>query len=1078
MGKSMLEKDYVLDSAIQNTRNFINKNYRINEIEIVSYLINKARINSSQLKTIQANASELVTKVRHAKRKMLGIEAFLTQYALSSEEGIALMCLAEALLRVPDNLTMNNLIKDKISMKNWESHLGQSPSFFINATTWALMITGKILTPERAKTHLSRVVYKLIHQSGEGAVRKVIDSAIRVLSKQFIMGRTIDEALSRSNQKEEKKYLYSYDMLGEAALTAPDAERYFLSYLNAIEAIGAQSDKNKSIHHQPGVSIKLSALHPRYEEAQRTRVLQELSPKLLKLAQRAKEFNLLFTVDAEESDRLELSLDVIEAVFTDSSLNGWEGFGMAVQAYQKRAFPLLDWISELAKRQSRRMMVRLVKGAYWDSEIKKAQVLGLEDYPVFTRKAFTDVSYQACVKKMLCLADHIYPQFATHNAYSVAMILNQAQNNPQDSATGFELQSLYGMGKELYTQVVSDSRIEVSCRIYAPVGDHKELLPYLVRRLLENGANSSFIHRILDEKVPLGDLIQDPIQKAENFLTQCNEKIPPPALIFFPERKNSEGIDLTNRKEISLLMTEYETLATAHWMIKPLLAQQINQVKENKTANKVRNKQSPQDEEKITERQVVSPQSLLHSLGSVKETSSKEIAFALEKGSETFWEWSDMPIEWRIKKIIAFAELLENNKRRLMSLLCLEAGKTWNDAIAEVREAVDFCYYYSKMAENLLTPVSLKGYTGESNVLSLHPRGLILCISPWNFPLAIFTGQIIAALVVGNCVIAKPAEQSTIIASLTVQLMHQAGVPSGVIQLLPGKGASIGSKLVADHRIKGVIFTGSTQTANGINQILAQRGGEIIPLIAETGGQNAMIVDSSALLEQVVNDVITSAFGSAGQRCSALRVLFVQKEVYPHTIELLKGAMAELSISNPADLSTDVGPVIDKEALAKLKKHVKKMSKTHRIIYQSPLPNIEAQGYFMPPTAIEIAHISDLEGEVFGPILHTISYRSENLNDVIDQINSTGYGLTLGIHSRINSQVERIRRGVHAGNCYVNRNMIGAVVGLQPFGGEGLSGTGPKAGGPHYLLRLCHERTNTINTTAIGGNASLMSCDD
>lgn len=963
------------------------------------------------------------------------------------------MCLAEALLRVPDSATIDNLIKDKLAGGDWKSHRGQSDSFFVNATTWALMLTGKVLTPESAQTAVSKSLMKLINRSSEAVVRTAVDKAMRIMSKQFVMGRTIKEALTRAKKKEAQGYRYSYDMLGEAALTSIDAVRYLDAYRQAIEAIGKAADKNSDVYKRAGISIKLSALHPRYNESQYERVMAELPPKLLTLARLAKEYDIGLTIDAEESERLDLSLDVMERVFNDDSLDGWNGFGLAVQSYQKRAFYVLDWVAQLARSKKRRIMVRLIKGAYWDSEVKKTQMQGLAEYPVFTRKVFTDVSFQACAKKILTLTDAIYPQFATHNAYSVAMILN-ITGDYRD----FEFQCLHGMGNELYQQVVPADCYGIPCRIYAPVGSHEDLLPYLVRRLLENGANSSFVNRIVDDNAPISALVEDPVHKAKSLLHKINKNIPLPDALFEPGRKNSKGFDLSNRQERALLQQELAQIKLGRWTAAPMIA--------GNSASKAE------------QHQVTSPQYAERVVGSVQNATLDDVEKALLAAEQAFPQWAKTSVEERAFCVNRFADLLESNHVEFLSLACMEAGKTLNDAIGEIREAVDFCRYYAMLAQQTMAPVRLTGYTGELNELSLHPRGTVLCISPWNFPLAIFTGQVIAALVTGNCVIAKPAEQTPLIAALAVKLMHQAGIPGGAVQLLPGDGETVGATLVADKRIKAVLFTGSTDTANLINRSLATRGGEIIPLIAETGGQNAMLVDSSALLEQVVVDAVSSAFGSAGQRCSALRVLFVQEEVYPRTVELLKGAMAELVIGDPQWLVTDVGPVIDKPALSLLKGHVDTMKKSYEVLYQCQLDESLESGYFMPPTAIAIDHINALEKEVFGPVLHVIQFKRKDLNKVIEQINATGYGLTLGIHSRINETVKYIKEHVHAGNCYVNRNMTGAVVGLQPFGGEGLSGTGPKAGGPNYLVRLCHERTYTVDTTAAGGNASLMSLPD
>lgn len=1046
----MLEKHLL--KLPEGLRGQINQYYRAPELDVVTALIEAAQLVPSLNQAIRSTAIGLVEAVRAGRKKAVGIDSFLTQYSLSSEEGIALMCLAEALLRVPDDSTINSLIKDKITSVDWKTHQGQSDSFFVNATTWALMLTGSVLAPEKASTRLNQAVMSVLNRSGEGVVRMAVEKGMRIMSKQFVMGRTIKEALKRAKKKEEQGYRYSYDMLGEAAMTEGDADRYFRAYAAAIEAIGTEAQAIDRLYDKPGISIKLSALHPRYQEAQRERVLADLSPKLLYLAQLAKRHNMGLTVDAEESERLELSMDVMERVFEDLSLAGWNGFGLALQSYQKRAFYLLDWLADLARRNQRRIMVRLIKGAYWDSEIKKTQMQGFSDYPVFTRKVFTDLSFQACAKKMLTMTDAIYPQFATHNAYSVAVIMNLV-----GEYRDFEFQCLHGMGTELYEQIVPANCYNIPCRIYAPVGSHEDLLPYLVRRLLENGANSSFVNRIVDESAPIEDLVEDPVQRSAELLTKINQNIPLPRDIFMPERQNANGIDLSDCAVRALLQADLATMNTANWQACPVVGSSLVQAGDFSPV------ESPQTKQVI---------------GQVLSATGEDIEHALCEAEQAFAIWRKSSVAVRTACLLRFADLLEENRSLCLDLLCLEAGKTWSDAISEVREAIDFCRYYATQATQLLSePIALRGYTGETNVLSLHPRGTILCISPWNFPLAIFTGQIVAALVTGNCVIAKPAEQTPLIAFHAIQWMREAGFPIGVIQLLPGSGATVGAALVADKRVKGVIFTGSTQTANRIHQSLAARE-EIIPLIAETGGQNAMIVDSSALLEQVTLDVMNSAFGSAGQRCSALRVLFVQEEVYPRMLELIKGAMGELSIGDPRWLSTDVGPVIDKAALAGLQAHVASLSQRYEVIYQCMLPSDGTAGYFMPPTAIAIDHIRILEKEVFGPVLHVISYKREQLNDVIDQINQTGYGLTLGIHSRLNSTIQYIQERIHVGNCYVNRNIIGAVVGLQPFGGEGLSGTGPKAGGPFYLQRMCVERTLTVDTTAAGGNASLMSIPD
>lgn len=1047
----MLEKHTIAEP--QGLRASINNAYRMDELSLITELCDKAGLPSSQTTSIKSRATKLVESMRSLRKKSTGIDSFLTEYSLSSEEGIALMCLAEALLRVPDSATIDDLIKDKLSGGDWRSHKGQSESVFVNATTWALMLTGKILAPEKAENTLSKALMRLVNRSSEALVRTAVDKAMRIMSKQFVMGRTIKEALTRAKKNEAKGYLYSYDMLGEAALTAADAARYFESYKNAIETIGTKADKNKNIQQNPGISIKLSALHPRYNESQHERVMTELAPKLLSLARLAKEYNIGLTVDAEESERLDISLDVMEKVFLDDSLNDWNGFGLAVQTYQKRAFFVLDWVADLARRKQRRIMVRLIKGAYWDSEIKKTQMQGLSEYPVFTRKVFTDVSFQACAKKILTMTDAIYPQFATHNAYSAAMILDLVGNYKD-----FEFQCLHGMGAELYDQIVPKDAYAIPCRIYAPVGSHEDLLPYLVRRLLENGANSSFVNRIVDDSAPISQLVEDPVVTAKSFFNSINKNIPLPEDIFPSARKNAKGFDLTDRKQCAQLQEQMSDVLMNHWQTSPIIAGRIQEGAIEK---------------------IYAPQTPDQEIGTVQNASVQDVENALSQAQLSFESWSKTSVESRADCLRRYADLIQAHQNEFFALLCREAGKTWNDSIAEVREAIDFCRYYALKAEELMSePTAFTGYTGEVNQLSYHPRGTILCISPWNFPLAIFTGQVVAALVTGNCVIAKPAEQTPLTASLAVKLMHQAGIPAGALQLLPGPGEVIGAALVEDPRVKAVLFTGSTATANLINKTLANRGGEIIPLIAETGGLNAMIVDSSALLEQVIVDVLFSAFGSAGQRCSALRVLYLQEDIYPRAIALLKGAMAELVVDDPCWLTTDVGPVIDKEALEQIKSHIDTMRKNHEILHQCTVNEEVENGYFMPPTAIAIDSISALEREVFGPVLHVVKYKRKDLDKVINDINNTGYGLTFGIHSRINQTVEYIGSRIHAGNCYVNRNVIGAVVGLQPFGGEGLSGTGPKAGGPNYLTRLCHERTVTIDTTAAGGNASLMSLPD
>ncbi|OGV27553.1 MAG: bifunctional proline dehydrogenase/L-glutamate gamma-semialdehyde dehydrogenase [Legionellales bacterium RIFCSPHIGHO2_12_FULL_37_14] len=1013
-----MQQPHLIIEPPQGIRKTINSAYRMPEKAIVEQYIAAATLDDNVVNNIKAEAINLVKALRSAQQKAHRIDVFLAEYSLSTDEGIALMCLAEALLRIPDKVTIDKLIKDKFMQGNWQEHLGKNDSLFINATTFALMLTGKILSPEKANSILTKTLYNFLGKSSASIIRASTEKAMHIMGNQFVMGRTIQEALQNVNPN----YAYSFDMLGEAAITLEDAERYFNAYYAAIEAIGASIKVNANVYTNPGISIKLSALHPRYQEAKSARVLNELVPKLLALAQTAKKYQMGLTIDAEEAERLDLSLDVIESVYTNKALADWNGFGLAIQSYQKRAFAVIDFIEELASKQQKRMMVRLIKGAYWDTEIKRTQMLGLKDYPVFTHKVFTDVAFQACAKKLLTLTDVIYPQFATHNAYTVAMILELYSSNNQ-----FEFQALYGMGQELYKNITQERKIP--CRIYAPVGKHEDLLPYLVRRILENGANSSFVNRIVEKNTPLEDLVVDPINAAKESLTKINQNIPLPTNIFAPIRINSSGIDLSDREEVAKLYAQIQAI----------------------------NKET---------------------LGNVVATKEEDIEPQVAETLAGFMLWKQKNVQERAKCLLELANLYEKHQVNLIYILIKEAGKTLPDCIAEVREAIDFCRYYAYSAVKLMqTPTEFYGYTGEKNTLSLHPRGVLVCISPWNFPLAIFTGQVVAALVTGNTVIAKPAAQTPLIADYAVNLMYKAGIPRQALKCLFGD-REIGARLTQNQHIKGVIFTGSTKTAHLIALALTQKSNEIVPLIAETGGLNTMLVDSSALLEQVANDVISSAFGSAGQRCSALRVLYIQEEVFLRCIKLIKGAMQELSIGDPFYLATDIGPIIDKAALLALQEHVANMQKSFPILYQCQLKDEAKEGNFMPPTMIKINAISDLNGEVFGPILHVISYKSSELNKIIEDINNTGYGLTCGIHSRIQATVDFIHNKLKAGNCYVNRNMIGAVVGLQPFGGEGLSGTGPKAGGPNYLSRLCVERTLTIDTTAAGGNASLLNTKD
>lgn len=1022
--------------------------YRMDEAVCLEQLLKLASFNENELDRIHDRAYRLVETIRHKDHVKSGLDAFLQQYQLSTDEGIALMCMAEALLRIPDDATRDKLIQDKIGEGQWAQHSGQSQSFFVNAATWGLMLTGKFSTWSNTdEARLNSTLKAFVRRKGLSVVRTIVAYAMRVLGQQFVMGQTIEEALQRAKAMQAIGYRFSYDMLGEAACTPDDAVRYYGAYHKAILAIGKAADGLGPIE-GPGISIKLSALHPRYEFAQRKDCVKVVSERLLELAIAAKGQGLGLTIDAEEADRLDISLDIIEKVFTDTALSGWEGFGLAIQSYQKRCSFLIDWLSDLSGSANRRLMVRLIKGAYWDSEIKISQERGLVDYPVFTRKRGTDVSFLACARKLLQHQKQFFPQFATHNAYSAAAILEMVGQRRD-----FEFQCLHGMGRPLYDEIVGVKKLNIPCRVYAPVGGHEDLLAYLVRRLLENGANSSFVNRIANNKEPIDHLIAAPTIQVAQDEPKRNPRIPLPANIYH-ERTNSRGIDLTNTNELKPLMDAMEKACEDM----PLQAgPMVNGHYRFKKGDAIRN---PHNRQNI--------------VGTVLASTTTDINEALQAAADAEENWRQTEPKVRAAMLLKMADLLEENKPRLMAIAIQEAGKTINDAISEVREAIDFCRYYAQEGEKQLAPRLLQGVTGERNEYHLLGRGTLLCISPWNFPLAIFLGQVTAALMSGNCVIAKPAEQTPLIAAAATTLLHEAGIPKAVMQLLPGAGEVVGAQLVADERMAGVLFTGSTETARLINRQLAERKGPIVPFIAETGGQNAMIVDASALPEQVVKDAITSAFGSAGQRCSALRVLYLQEEVADKIIKMLAGAMATLKVGDPALLETDIGPVIDEDALAILNAHAERMEHEAKVIYQVELPESATQGCYFAPRAVEIKELAQLQREVFGPFLHVIRYKSSKMDEVINDINNSGYGLTFGVHSRINQTVQHLTDSIHAGNVYVNRNMIGAVVGVQPFGGEGLSGTGPKAGGPYYLARLCTEKVVSVNTTAAGGNASLL----
>jgi RHH-type proline utilization regulon transcriptional repressor/proline dehydrogenase/delta 1-pyrroline-5-carboxylate dehydrogenase len=1027
----------------------IGEAHRRDESEAVATILAAAEMPAAARERVAQTASRLVGGVRRKGVDKGGIDAFIHEYALSSREGVALMCLAEALLRIPDTGTIDRLIRDRLASADWESHLGHSGSIFVNASTWALMLTGRLLGDDDGRD-LGGAVHRFAARSAEPVVRQAVLAAMRILGRQFVMGRTIEEALARAAASERHGYRHSYDMLGEAARTAADAARYHLAYLHAIDKIGAAAAA-RAVTEAPGISVKLSALHPRYEPAQRDRVMRELLPRLIELCHAAKAANVGLTVDAEEADRLDLSLDLFGAAAGDPGLSGWDGLGLAVQAYQKRALAVIDWLDDLAQRSRRRLMVRLVKGAYWDSEIKRAQERGLGSYPVFTRKVATDVSYLACARRLFAAGGNIYPQFATHNAHTLAAILELAGDRED-----WEFQRLHGMGEPLYDEIVEPMRRP--CRVYAPVGSHEDLLAYLVRRLLENGANTSFVNRIVDERQPIDAIIADPIARLAQLIEKPHPRIPLPRDLFRPSRPNSSGLDLADPHTLAQL---HEGLAAA--LQQPASAGPIVAGEETVAAP------AP----------VFGPADRRRQIGQVSLADTDLVEKALAAAARAAPDWDRAPAETRAATLERAAELYERDRYELMALIIREGGRTIPAALSEVREAADYLRYYAARARaEFAAPELLPGPTGERDQIALHGRGVFACISPWNFPLAIFTGQVSAALAAGNAVIAKPSEQTPLVAAAAIRRLLAAGIPPHILYLLPGSGETVGAALVADPRIAGIAFTGSTDTARGINWALAARRGPIVPLIAETGGQNAMIVDSSALPEQVVADVVTSAFDSAGQRCSALRLLYLQDDIADRVLPMLAGAMAELTLGDPALLATDIGPVIDLDSRAALQRHVERMAREARLVFACPLPAALEHGNFFAPRAYEIDSARRLEGEVFGPILHIVRWRADRLDAVLDEIAATGYGLTLGIHSRIDTTVQHILGRLGVGNSYVNRNIIGAVVGVQPFGGERLSGTGPKAGGPRYLHRFATERTVSIDLTAAGGNATLLSMDE
>lgn len=1044
--------EFVQDIQSQSVlRAAIASAYRRPETECLPVLIEQSHGKGTP--RVRDLARRLVQALR-GNRKGAGIEGLIQEFSLSSQEGVALMCLAEALLRIPDRATRDVLIRDKISHGNWRSHMGKSPFLFVNAAAWGLMLTGK-LVGVNSEQSLSMALTRMAGKGGEPLIRKGVDIAMRMLGEQFVAGQTISDALANSREYELRGFCYSYDMLGEAAMTAADALEYYDSYELAIHAIG-KAAQGSGIYQGPGISIKLSALHPRYSRAQRGRVMAELLPRVRDLAKLARKYDIGVNIDAEEADRLDISLDLLEALCFDQDLSGWNGIGFVVQAYQKRAPFVIDYVIDLARRSRRRLMLRLVKGAYWDAEIKRAQIDGLEGYPVYTRKIYTDISYLACARKLLTAPEAVYPQFATHNAYTVAAIYYMAGEGYYPGQ--YEFQCLHGMGEPLYDEVVGardQGKLNRPCRIYAPVGTHETLLAYLVRRLLENGSNTSFVNQVGDEKISIDALIGDPVQAALRIqpLGCAHDKIPLPRDLYAQAggRLNSAGLDLNNELCQGLLSVALLDSTAVLWRSAPFVGGREFEWDEAR-AQPVRN---PADQRDI--------------IGYVIEASDAEVDLALQEALHAAPAWQATPPSERAQCLMHAAQLLEDEMQSLLGLLVREAGKTLAAAVSEVREAVDYLRYYAGQIE--------RTFSNDTH----HPLGVVLCISPWNFPLAIFIGQIAAALATGNTVLAKPAEQTSLIAAAGAAILRRAGVPAGAVQLLPGLGETVGARLVSSPVVGGVLFTGSIDVARWIAATLAQRlgdGGRPIPFIAETGGQNAMIVDSSALAEQVVLDVLTSAFDSAGQRCSALRVLCVQKDCADHVLSVLRGALHELRVGNPGSLATDMGPVIDGQARAGIQAHIHAMRESGHEVDQSGLDASCEHGLFVAPALIAIKDISVLKKEIFGPVLHVVRYHRDELDTLIDAINATGYGLTFGVHSRIDETITRLTERIRAGNIYVNRNMVGAVVGVQPFGGQGLSGTGPKAGGPFYLLALLARRPGGLPVWCTGrSNMSQESAD-
>lgn len=1016
--------------------------YLLDENTLVPKLVSGLKVQASERAAAKDLARQVTEAIRAQKPHSMDINQLLSAYQLTSEEGVALMCVAEALLRIPDVNTRNALIRDKMSRTHWEADGNPNP--FQNFSTWALNLTGNVLNLRSTESGWG-IFGQIIARLGQPVIRRALEQAMRIMGDQFVLGETIEKAIARRKSHPYPHVTASYDMLGEGARTMADAARYFAAYETAIHTVGKEKIGDS-------ISIKLSALHPRYEWRKPDRIKNELYPSVLKLCQIAKTYDLMVTIDAEEMDRLTPSLELFEMLARAQELAGWNGLGLAVQAYGRRCLPVLDFLIALATDTKRRFPVRLVKGAYWDTEIKRAQVEGHEDYPVFTRKMNTDVSYFVAADKMLAAPTAIYPQFATHNAFTAAGIIQLAKRHGTPTVDQFEFQRLHGMGENLYENLSRVLGRPISYRIYAPVGPHHDLLAYLVRRLLENGANSSFVYQIADKETPLEKLLVPPVQQSEATANKHHPSIPFPPDIYGTERKNSFGPLLPEPIAREKLIAKMEKFLT-----KPYAAAPIINGKE--LSGTPKNKFDPSDPNRL--------------IGTSIDCTAEDAARALEIAHQSYSDWDELGGAARAKILMRAADLFEEHIAQLVALIVREGGRTLISAINDFREAVDFLRYYGAQAEREFEiGKRLPGPTGEQNELWLRGRGVFVCIAPWNFPLAIFTGQVSAALAAGNAAIAKPAGQTPLVAHYAVKLLHQAGVPANVLHFTPGSGSALGKVFVESKYTGGIAFTGSTATANTIHRGLAARGAPIVPLIAETGGQNCMIVDSTALLEQACDDILTSAFDSAGQRCSALRVAYIQDDIADRLIEMLKGAAAEWQLGDPMNTATDVGPVIDTAARDGLLKHAARMQAEATIHFTAKLP--DSPGSFFAPRIVELKNITQLTDEVFGPVLHIIRYKEKDFNVILGAINSTGFGLTVGVHSRLDHIHELVRKKIRAGNLYVNRTMIGAVVGVQPFGGEGLSGTGPKAGGPHYLHRFATERTVSINTTAAGGNASLL----